>query len=409
MKSILKSVLLVASGILISLGLLYGYSVLFKNAALPSSVESLRFVPIEPGDAVISHISGEVYLIREEKMIAPRPGDAVREGDVIKVVDDSWCQIQIVGKATMKLRSNTLVRIQRLLSSGRDTDFRTELLTGSMIYKVDRLEATDNLEVVAQERIFKVEGTEFFIEAFAGGSRVAVTDGKVAVLDRTDPQDEKLIASVTPGNSLDLKEQKEGTISGTRPISSEEEGIILNEGPFELNRVKEELIYLEITTVPRGADLYINGRLAGKNALDGLYPGAETLQITARKRGYRDSRLDIKPGDLTDPVIILSLTPLSLEESLQSEQEGGWPLSAAGLKADFEREKQNLIDGFSSRIEENQQTINSLNSRSMGLEDSIRKLEKSNTQLEKELKQSQEDQKKLRELLIQIQELSGQS
>jgi len=409
MKSLIKSVLLIGSGILISLGLLYGYSVIFKSAAGDSSAESLRFVPIEPGDAVISHISGEVYIIREEQMITPRPGDAVREGDVIKVVNDSWCQIHIVGKATMRLRSNTLVRIQKLLSSSRDTDFRTELLTGSMIYKVDRLESTDNLEVVAQEKIFRVEGTEFFIEAFTGGSRVAVREGKVAVLEQAENLDENLLGTVSPGNSLDLRGWKQSDpLPGIKAMEPDQLNTIEEEGPTELFRQRENLIYLEMTTRPTGAEIYINGRLTGRNILKGLYPGAETLEITTRKRGYRDSRLEIKPADLTDSAIIIDLEPLGLNESLEMEEKESWPLSIDGLKAEYEREKQNIISGFENRIEENRKTIDTLNSQSMNLESDIRGLKKTNSQLQKELAKSLEDQKKLRELLLQIQELSEQ-
>jgi len=406
MKSLIKSVLLIASGILISLGLLYGYSVLFKNAAGETSNESLSFMPIEPGDAIISQISGEVYIIREEKTMTPRPGDAVKEGDVIKVVDDSWCQIHIVGKATMRLRSNTLVRVQKLLSNNRDMDFRTELLTGSMIYKVDRLASTDNLEVVAQEKIYKVKGTEFYIEAFSvGGSRVVVREGKVAVLDGTDSQNETLISTVTPGKTLDLRNwNRKDELPELREMDPEEKKIIDLEGPTELFRQRANLVFLDISSMPEGAELYINGRLTGSNTVIGLYPKAEVLKITARKRGYRDSHLEIKPEDLNNSIIQIPLTPLSLDESLKSEKEESLPVSVTGLKAEYEREKAAL----NSKIEKKQQTIKDLNRQNSQLENDLKDLKKTNSQLQKERSQSLEEQKKLRELLQQIQQLSDQ-
>jgi len=406
MKSLIKSVLLIASGILISLGLLYGYSVLFKNAAGETSKESLSFVPIEPGDAIISQISGEVYIIREEKTMTPRPGDAVKEGDVIKVVDDSWCQIHIVGKATMRLRSNTLVRVQKLLSNNRDMDFRTELLTGSMIYKVDRLASTDNLEVVAQEKIYKVKGTEFYIEAFSvGGSRVVVREGKVAVLDGTDSQNEALISTVTPGKTLDLRNwNRKDELPELREMDPEEKKIIDLEGPTELFQKRANLVFLDISSMPEGAELYINGRLTGSNTVIGLYPKAEVLKITARKRGYRDSHLEIKPEDLNNSIIQIPLTPLSLDESLKSEKEESLPVSVTGLKAEYEREKAAL----NSKIEKEQQTIKDLNRQNSQLENDLKDLKKTNSQLQKERSQSLEEQKKLRELLQQIQQLSDQ-
>jgi hypothetical protein len=409
MKSLLKSVLLILSGVIISLGLLYGYSVIFKTAAGDYIEESLRFVPIEPGDAIFSQISGEVFVIREEKILTPKAGDGIREGDVIKVVNDSWCQIHFVGKATMNLRSNTLVKIQRLLSSTKDTDIRTELLTGSMIYKVDKLELSDNLEVIAQEKIYRVEGTEFFVEAFTnGGSSVAVKEGKVAVL-LSGAQDEAFIKSVPPGFSLDLNDWKKGTEPpDLNKLTQEQIRLFEKEGPGLPFVNKEELIYLEIVTEPAGAEVYINGRLTGRGRLSGLFPGDKILKIIVRKRGYEDKNENVTPGKLESSNLLFQLEPLGLDESLKSESMTAWPDPLKEIKARYEKEFQTLSSGFSSKIEETAETIKNLKNLSMNLESDIKGLKRTNSDLENQLEKSQEEQKKLRELLIQIQELSEQ-
>ena len=288
MKPLVKSLLLIALGILLAVALLYGYSRIFNTPSQRD--DTLQYIPVQPGDAVISRISGEVYIIREEKMITPRAGDAIREGDVIKVVDNSWCQVHISGKATMNIRSNTLLKVQKLLTGTRDIDIRTELLTGSMIYKVDRLEATDNLEVLAQKKIFRVEGTEFIVEAYSEGSRVAVREGHVAVL--LEDEEETPLELLPAGKALDLRGWEESeALPASRELGSRDRRIFEEETPTLRSDDQEQLVYLEIKSEPAGAQIYLDGRLSGRQGLSGLFSPDDELVVLARKRGYQDVSL----------------------------------------------------------------------------------------------------------------------
>ena len=412
MKSIVKSIILLLAGALTAGALLFGYSYLVRNI----EDNSLGFVEIEPGDAVISHISGEVFLIREEKMIVPKPGDSVRQGDIIKVVDDSWCQVDFVGKATMNLRSNTLVEIQRLLTNSRDIDVRTELLTGSMLYKVDRLNATDNLEVRAQERIYRVEGTEFYIESHAGaGSRVSVREGTVAVLQTAEGGSEEIISRVPAGESLDLTGWEAGApVPENSSLSSQDRELFKKESP-SVQENAARLVYLEITARPEGAQLYQNGRLSRSGRLSGLFDPDTPLTLLARKRGYEDLSLKITPGELESSKVVLQMKALGLRESLQEEADNEPGESPEEMKERYDRELESLSDDFSDRIRESSQRLNELQTLSSSLEAEISRLSGDNSSLAEEKKaledrldESLEEQRKLRELLIQIQELSAE-
>lgn len=413
MKSVIKSILLIFTGALAAAGLLFGYSYFVQSIGLGEGDETLSFVEIEPGDAVISHISGEVYIIREEKILSPEPGDAIREGDVIKVVDDSWCQVHFVGKATMNLRSNTLLRIQKLLTSTKDIDVRTELLTGSMIYKVDRLSVTDKLEVLAQEKIYRVEGTEFYVDS-DGGSRVSVREGKVAVLLKQE-NEEQLIRMVPAGESLDLGSWKQGEeLPENRSLSSADKTIFDQESPRLLEGSPDSLVYLEIKTSPGDAQLYLDGRLNSKGHLSGLFDPAKPLNILVRKRGYRDLVRRVIPGEMAASRMTLTMEALGLEESLREESETPPPESMEELKARFEAESETLKDDFSRQILASRSRLKEMEDLSLRLQREINSLEGSRLllsdekrELETRLKESQEEQEKLRQLLLQIQELSA--
>ncbi|MDA3958436.1 FecR domain-containing protein [Oceanispirochaeta sp.] len=427
MKSLVKSLLLIMAGLLLAVGLLYGYSIFFKTAGNEGLEESLRFIPIEPGDAIISRISGDVFIIREELILTPHVGDALREGDVIKVVDESWCQVHFVGKATMSLRSNTLVKIQKLLSSPMDSDIRTELLTGSMIYKVDRLDATDNLEVIAQEKIYRVEGTEFMVEIYSGGSRVAVQEGNVVVLQKSGNQEEKLLKTVPSGFSLDLQGwNKDLPLPEAKELNQEDKRIFEEEGPGLPYRDPATMMYLEIRTAPPGGQIFVDGKLTGQSRLSGLFPAEGNLTILARKRGFSDSSMNVKLQDLKSSLLVLKMNPLGLNESLEAEKTSSRPEKIDEIKSQFEKEISDLNSGFSRKIEENtqenkkllqdstnfsmslQSDIVNLRNKNSALEKKKTEQEKMRIELEKELENSLSEQQKLRDLLTQIQELSDQ-
>ncbi len=411
MKSLLKSLSLVFLGLVIAGALLYGYSRIFNTPS--ERDDTLQYVPVQPGDAVISRISGEVYIIREEKMLTPRAGDSIREGDVIKVVDNSWCQVHISGKATMNIRSNTLLKVQRLLTGTRDIDIRTELLTGSMIYKVDRLEATDNLEVLAQKKIYRVEGTEFIVEAYSEGSRVAVREGHVAVLLEEDR--EAPLEILPAGKSLDLRGWESRTpLPESRELGLRDKKIFKDETPSLGSSGQTRLVYLEIETEPTGAQIYLDGRLSGRQGLSGLFSPDEELLLLARKRGYRDVSLKVTPKDLRSSRILLKLDPLSLEESLINETGRTAEPDIEELKARFE-EAEDLNSSFKSQIRESEARLEELNTLSRSLKNDLMTLEGDNSalrqeksDLEKELEASIQEQEKLKNLLIEIQKLSAE-
>lgn len=401
MKSIIKSLLFILSGVLLAAGLLYGYTQFIKTSS--QDTKSRELVEVNAGEALISHISGEIYLIRDEKIISPRAGDFIREGDVIKVVDESWCQIHFVGKATMKLKSNTLVRIQKLLSSSQEIDVRTELLTGSMMYKVDRLEITDNLEVIAQEKVYRVEGTEFMIEMDAEGSQVTVREGKVAVHHRDKTEKEQILEMVPAGYKLDLKGWDYlSELPDLRELNPEDKTMFEEESPVFIPQGGEALIYMDIQIKPEGAQLYLDGRLSGRGHMSGLFSPTDKLTILARKRGYKDKSLSIIPGESSSSTVIIMLEALGLEDSLQEEEEKAKEISAEALAAKYEQE---MLD-LRQKLEDSEAATKEILQEVRGLNQS---LNSEKEDLEKALSNSLAEQEKLRNLITQIQSLTEDS
>jgi len=414
MKQFLKIISLILLGALCATGLLYLYADRFQAVTEPDTALPASFKAASPGDAVITRISGEVYLIREGELLSPLPGDSVREGDIIKVVDDSWCQVRFAGTASLRLRSNTLVRIQKLLSSSRDTDIRTELLTGSMIYRVEHLEDAQNLQVIAEERIFRVQGTEFLLEALSdGATRLSVTDGRVAVLQADPSGRETLLRTLKADQGLYMTGEEE-VPPEPETLTEEVKELIRMERPEEVPVIRDDLVFLEITSRPPGAKLYLNGRLNGESRLSGLFLPDNELTVLARKRGYRDETLNILPAETELRHFTIRLTPLDLEETLREEEH-----SAASpveeMKKQYERDLAELRTTFEERLNNSDDRVRDLTALSREMEDDLenlrdseKNLESRNSSLQEELEESREETEKLKLLIRQIQELADQ-
>ena len=389
-------------GVLLAAGLLYFYSdTLFNSPNSESDTAGPdKIRPAEEGEAVITRISGEVYIIRSEEMISPLPGDRVWEGDIIKVVDDSLCQVSFAGTASLKIRSNTLVKIRKLLSGNKDADIRTELLTGSMIYKVEELMNSENLQILTQERIYRVEGTEFMVQALPGGRTVvSVLDGKVAVLSLDENQQETFLKSLEPREKLELNKDESG-IPEVQAVTSKDEEVFLMESPDDVAVEREDLVYLQIISRPAGAQIYINGRLNGYSEVSGLFLPDTELTVLLRKRGYEDELFHLLPGELKDPRLVVEMQPLGLEETLNEEEarNNADPI-VEEMRLRYENDLAELRSSFTRKLTEAQE-------QSESLKKSETFLIQENISLETELTESRDEARKLRELIKQIQELA---
>ncbi len=398
MKQFVKSTAFFLAGLVLAGVILYLYSsTVFNSPAEENASLPETFLPARPGEALITAISGEVFIIRDDQIITPLPGDKVREGDIIKVVDDSICQIRFAGTASVNIRSNTLVRIQKLLSGTKDADIRTELLTGSMIYKVEELQDSENLQILAQGKIYRVEGTEFMVQSLPGmATVVSVLDGKVAVLT----QNEESIGALTAREKASLI-PGETDLTATA-FTEEDTGLFASQSPVAIPVQDENLVFMEITTVPAGTQIYINGRLNGYSRIRGLFMPEQELSILVRKRGYQDGSTTVIPGEAENRILRIELKPLGLEDTVGEEtRKASEPTVLQILEEKHRKEMAEMRTSFTQRL-------SAAEKQAEDLQRSENFLATENMTLEEELARSREETSKLRELIRQIQDLAGE-
>lgn len=369
-------------------------------------------------EAFITAISGEVYILRDESIISAEIGEALYAGDIIKVVDDSFCQVQFSDVAAAKIRSNTVIKIKNIFNLDRTPDIKTEILTGSMLYRVNKLSEGEKLEVKSQDRIFSVRGTTFLVDRNSEGTYLIVDEGLIAVSVPNGPEES---LSTAAGEELFISsgsaaERLSEISAPNRRIMEESENINI----FSLEPQHPALIQTAVVTVPSDAQIYVNGILSGKGSYSGLFPKEEELIFLVRKRGYEDKVLSVTA--VTDLEYTISLDPQDTNESnlarerLKNTEENNLNRLRRLLESRTER-----LEEVVKLITELKEKNSQLESESSTWENRIRKMTGQIQSLEqvkadltseidemtRELDESTAREDKLRELIKQIQDLSA--
>lgn len=403
-KSAIKSLLFIILGISLAALLLFIYT----RVTSPPVSEPEYYPPIElkKTDVFIAGISGEVFIKRQDRLIPAAIGDILQEGDVIQVVDQSYCQIQFADRGQAGLEGNTVMLLKKWLNVD-SFSLRTEVLMGSMLYRVIRQKEDDVFQVESQGVLYDVRGTEFLVAHILGETYLAVNKGSVAVSSRDFDLDR---FPVTAGNELFLDSDSSAEVLPLGEYGQE----LINKWPA-LPPVDgdEESVVLRVTAQPVGAEIYLDGRMIAHNHFTGLFNKAVELSLLVRKRGYKDYSDFLSLTDNETMDIRLELAELDATLNAPPPVDREWEFMTNERDRDnrFESERKE----YEARIEQNRLLLDKSKDRGDNLEKRIFQLENAVSEKEREidkitdeLKESQEEVIQLRALLDQIKNLTDQ-
>ena len=416
MKQIIRTAIIFLIGLITASIAAYVY---FNITGSEKEVRQLEpFSLTGEEEAFITAISGEVYILRDESILTAEIGEALYAGDIIKVVDESFCQVQFSDVAAARIRSNTIIKIKNLFNLDKTVDIKTEILTGSMLYRVNKLSEGEKLEVKSDDRIFSVRGTTFLVDRNSEGTYLIVDEGLIAVSVKEGAEESM---STGAGEELFIETGSESEYlseisSANRQIMNESE--ILN--ILTVESENDKLIKTGIVTVPGDAQIYVNGILSGKGAYTGLFPREEELTFLVRKRGYEDKILSVSA--VTDLEYTIYLAPegtdneaLNTERSRNTEDNN---MNKLRRELQYRNERLQEVEELILELKERNSLLESDSGTS---ENRIRKM----TGQIQELEQQREDltteisdlgrklgestarEDKLRELIKQIQDISS--
>ncbi|MBN2657955.1 MAG: FecR domain-containing protein [Spirochaetales bacterium] len=416
MKQLIRTVLVFLIGMILAAIAVYFY---FDMTSTPK--ETRKLAPLSlTGDeeAIITALSGEVFILRDDSIITAETGTALYAGDIIKVVDESFCQIQFSTVASARLRSNTIIKIKSILNMNSTPDVKTEILTGTMLYRVNKLREGEKLEVKSEDKIYSVKGTTFLVDRNSEGTSLIVAEGLVSVA----AGDGKAVPVETGAGQeyFVIQGESAGTLS---PMSGSSKEMIREGESFrvlDLTGEKGSLVRTGIVAIPSDAQIYVNGYLSGRGSFTGLYPSGEELTVLVRKRGYADKVLIINAE--TDLEYRIVLEPeMTGSEILEREREISAEQGLADrLKMELESRTERLKEvevliielkeensELISRSARDENRIRTMSGRIQELEQLQTDLSSDIDDLERKLEESETREAKLRDLIKQIQEISS--
>ena len=341
LKSVLGIVFGLAAGAAAALAGVFIY-----GRIADASVIRAPNLPSDPA-AVITHIAGPVFVIRGAETLNAEPGEHLRPGDVVKVTEGAAAQVQMADRGSALLGGDTLVRFMRLTGADRRLEMRTEILTGSLSYSVQRLGESESLIIEVDDTEYEVRGTEFLIVKGAERTVLAVSEGTVAARGRKIGDGEAevganqqlvILSDAEPAEPEALTEENRALLEASRPLPAI---------PFGSPEAPEAVL-IEIITVPPDADIYIDGLKTGSGRFRGLLPGNTVINVRARRRGFIDSSFQVTAD--ADRSITVELKPADIEDTLKEAERPDPPL--ARLRADYERRIAELVRRFADRDDE---------------------------------------------------------
>ncbi len=156
--------------------------------AKPEPVEE-KLEPVEVKgytQAMVTFFSGEVTVLREGDYESLEIGDLLDQETVLKVGDDSFCEVQFGDMAVVRVQQKTELALSTIFMRLDEKKIGLEMAAGSILCKVGELGKKDSFKVRTATAAFGVRGTEFVVRVTEDRkTRLAVKTGKVAVLPPT--------------------------------------------------------------------------------------------------------------------------------------------------------------------------------------------------------------------------------
>jgi outer membrane protein assembly factor BamB len=180
--------------------LLFGCLIFFScppSEQFVTRAESLSDEELETGKASLTYkeafvifISGEAYVQGQGDWESLEIGNIVHPDEVIKVGDNSLCELQFGEQSVIRIKENTEVFVKDLWLKPAETDIDLDLAVGSVLCKVSKLSGAESFKVRTRTAVCGVRGTEFSVSfSEAKETVLAVKEGTVAILPESAEAD----------------------------------------------------------------------------------------------------------------------------------------------------------------------------------------------------------------------------
>ncbi len=374
-----------------------------------------------PDQALITFLSGRVYIYRHNNWTVAQIGDAVEAADFVRVFRDSYCEIQFGDRSVISLQENTLVKMSQVYNADTGTDIEMDIKLGTLLCNVNKLTGDSRFRIKSDTSAFGVRGTKFLIQKTKDKTLLAVKEGTVAV---TTPliDSAELLVGHNKQVEIDNKTGNPGKLQDLSALSQSQLELVEK---LKLLALKEkfviELVKIAVVVDPLDAEIYLGGQRVGYGVYAGLFTDGEKLDFTIKHNGYQDKSISVavKKGEdseyrvklkLAEPLAGLEGAKISVDlRALADELQDNIELLKNKLQVtEAEKEK------FRKQMQDLNDNLKDLSKHDSDLEVQVKKLSDEKSKLEQDLQAIREEMKSVRteldqknELLRSIHEQSG--
>ncbi len=211
-----------------------------EEKAAPVITEIVELAPVETPEykqAMITFITGDVFMLEDGEWIYAEIGDFLEEDDSIQVESDSYCEIQFGDRAVVRVEADTELALSSVFMKPNETKIGIDLVTGSVLVKVQKLTVGEKFNVSTQSTVCGVRGTEFSVKSEPGAATIlAVKEGAVAILPPELNVEELIKKAGESGETVAAILEK---IESSASVVVADEEISLTEDSFE--EIKESV------------------------------------------------------------------------------------------------------------------------------------------------------------------------
>lgn len=147
--------------------------------------------------------------------------DVLKMGDEIKTADESYCEIQMIGRGIYRLESGTEMALSQLENVNGAVQATMTLNSGQVALKPEKLHEGETFQVETSTAIAAVRGTRFSVAVNGDGdTSVAVAEGTVAVAPNVTAIDDAANRGLVSQGAADTLQEQ---LVGTTPVTAGEE------------------------------------------------------------------------------------------------------------------------------------------------------------------------------------------
>jgi outer membrane protein assembly factor BamB len=141
-------------------------------------------------EALITFVSGEVYVKGEADWEYVEIGNIVHPGEIIKVGADSLCELQFGQDSVVRIQENSEVALKDFWLEPDKSKVDVNLEVGSVLCKVSKLSGEESFKVRTRTAVCGIRGTEFMVRVSdANDTVLAVKEGAVTIVPESADTD----------------------------------------------------------------------------------------------------------------------------------------------------------------------------------------------------------------------------